>query len=509
MCHLPVRELGKKFLHGKLSLRNLLKGMRSRLKGLPPQLVTVQRTYRGRITLHQLIAHSHELVRIGIVGLPFRERLEASVLKHSLFQQRRRKPFRQLLSNTVLVQGICKRQPPNVPHGCPHIKSILSLFQQICGLLYLSQIIVGSHVLHGKFKGKRLRLARFKSSCLFKGCQLSCRLSQNPARCLKVNLNHLSARHMSGIGHTDRHSDHAVPLSGLSGLHLKGRIGKPVAKGIVYLPGGTGYGLKITVAHINVFRVAHVILGFVEIVRGRIVLQTLCKGIAELSGRISVPHKELGCRKAALHTSLPCHQYGPDPFIRRKPGGIHHSAYIHDYNDFGKALLNRLHHRRLFHGKAEISVPEDFCGELRHLALALGQLFVSGTHHTLPVPALTGKPAYGDDRRIRIGLCLREELLWHSGLYGHPGCAVFLILPLHVLPVIIAQGLKNTDMSALHFQTLIQTADISHRNVSASAPALHIVKRRLPEKSHPGPFLQGKQSSFILEQNHSLLCGIF
>ncbi len=163
------------------------------------------------------------------------------------------------------------------------MEKIISRLQYIGGFLYLAKVVIGSHLLHRKAQVNSLGFSRRKESCLCKSGKLLFGLSKLSLRRFKISLYHFLTCPAACVGYMHFYIHIALLYLCVLGFYFKCGVGQAEAERIVYLFRGSRYGFKITVAHINIVRVIHIIPGFMEIISGRIVLQRLCKGIGKLS----------------------------------------------------------------------------------------------------------------------------------------------------------------------------------------------------------------------------------
>ena len=165
---------------------------------------------------------------------------------------------------------------------------------------------------------------------------------------MQINLYHFFSRIFSGIDYVYLYGYQSSLLRDTAYLPRKTGVGQSKSKAVIYLRPGLRYGFKITVSHIDIFRVIYIIVRFMERFGRWIIFQGLCKGICKFSRRIADAAEKLCRCTSAFHTALPCHQYGGYPVILRKPAGIHHSADI-EYGDyFRETGCYLLHHGFFF-----------------------------------------------------------------------------------------------------------------------------------------------------------------
>ena len=111
-------------------------------------------------------------------------------------------------------------------------------------------------------------------------------VTQLSLRFADIYLNHFFSGTASGIRYLNPDLNITMVLSCFQWLHLKGRIRKSETKWIIYLFPCTRNGFKVTITDINILHIIHIVPGFMEALRGGIILQRVGKGIRKLAGGI-------------------------------------------------------------------------------------------------------------------------------------------------------------------------------------------------------------------------------
>ena len=501
---LLIGQSGHKLIQGHSTLRHIDE-LGSVVHCAPETIAVPEANLRGHAVCLCAGKLGREDAGIGVELRQLGKLFKGTVGKQSLRQKLGNHLGRELLCDHILRKHHHIIVLDGIANRGTDIEMILALLQYIGRLGNLAQIIIGGHGVYRKTHGHGLGLAGLQESGLPKGCQLTGRLAQLPLRGTKVDLNHFLAGLVAHVAHIDLHTNGVAALYHLRHGKSKFCIGETVTEGIVYLLSRTGNGLEIAISHIDIVCIVDIVIGLVEIVGGRIILQTLGKGIGQLAAGVAVTDQQFCCCQAALHTALPCHQHGPDRRILLEPLRIDHTAHIHHHDDLGECGLYSLNHCFFSVGQIEISVLEDLLlGILFHFLVGkkpcngksvyLALLVID----TLSIPALAGETTDADDRSIGKGTGLLQQIVRNLWLHRHAGFSAHRILLLHIFPVEFCQLFKDADMTRLQGQSLVQIADVGNGHVSASAAALDIVKGCLAEQGKPGSLCQGEQPSLIL-----------
>ena len=362
---------------------------------------------------------------------------------------------------------------------------VLSRLKNVSGPGDLSQIIVACEIIHGKAQKNSLRLSRLQQAGLYKGNKRSFRLSKLSLRSLRIGLNDLLSGPVSHIGHTGGNTDGAVLFFRSVRRDLKLRIGQSEAEGIVHLLRRPGDRLKIAVAHIDIFRIVHIFLGFMEAGRGGIIVKGACKGIRQLAGGIGRAAEDVRHSESAFDPGLPGQKHRLDGRLILKPGGIHHASHIKHRSHLRESRLHRFHHGLFLRGKIEISVPGD----------------------SLPVPALAGIAADHDHRRIREPAGRLKKLFRNGRLHGLSDLGARGILPSHLF--LIKGGKRVEDLYPSLFllllHSLVNAAGVGGGHIPASAASPHIIDLSLSEDGRSCSGREGKHALFIFQKHHAFL----
>ena len=154
--------------------------------------------------------------------------------------------------------------------------------------------------------------------------------------------------------------------------------------------------------------------------------------------------------------------------------------------------------------QTEITVLKDFFTEFRLASLIRDLPFITDT---LSVPALAGKTADHDQRRIRK-LCRTVKKLCRNGrFHGHPRNSSAGVLLLYIFPVKICQRLINLSQSSLLCKTVIKISHMRNRHIAASATSFYIIKNAFAKKCQSGAFCQRKKLPCIFQKHHAFRSG--
>ena len=207
--------------------------------------------------------------------------------------------------------------------------------------------------------------------------------------------------------------------------------------------------LKITVSHINIFRVLHILDRFVKIIGKGIILQRRRKGVRQLSGRIHISAENIRHGKSAFHSTLPCQQHRPYFLTVLEPDSIHHTANIQDNDYFPEVLFYRLY--QLFFTGSQIKIA--FFKNTRRklhlpdfLFIKLVALFID---LTFSIPAFPRESGNRNNSRIRVRFCRFQKSGRHFRLPAHTRHRAFCILPFHFLLIKAWQLVKQPYLSFL------------------------------------------------------------
>ena len=480
---LSVGQLRQELLHCYLTVYHVYQHGFFRRRTLSHSLgngVARPVSFVRRLALHEIRAHINSTVRL------YRKRLIAAVGKHSLFQQNRRHTLLKLHCHTILFFHIPVRKLHGIPYGIAQMESILSCFHYICGFGNFSGIIIACHAVNRKIKSHLLGFSRLQTTGFRKCAQHLGRLAQLTLRRAVIKLHHFFSSNAACVRHTGlrcnlRHSIHLLKPCADT-LNRKGSIGKPVSKRIIHLFRRPGNRLKIPVAHINIFRILHIILGFVKVCGGRIIIKGTGKGIHQLAGRIHIPTQNISHGKAAFNSRLPCQQHTLDPVIVLKPGRIHHTAHIQHYRYPGESRRNSVNHRLLLRRKVKITIAGN----------------------SLPVPAFTRKTADSNHRSVRKTSGCLQQLLRNSRLHGF---SVFLsprILLLYIFLIKMGKCIKYLKLSFrfLYLEPFINITRIRGCNFAASAASPHVINLSFSENRGLASSFQRQHPAFIFQKNH-------
>ena len=481
---LSVCQLGKEFFHGSIPVHHihehdfLLRCIRS-------PLISCRISFP--VSLVRRIAFHKAGKSFSLTFRLHRKLFKAAVRQHSFGKLTGCHALLQHKNHSVRFFFIYKRYLFRISHRIAQIEAVFSRFHYISGFRYLSGIVITRHGICRQPQCNLLCLSRLQAACLCKSAQCPCRLAQPALRGAVVQLYHFLARKLPYISDTCFHNDLCSALSLLQPSaavpYCKRSIGQSVAKGIIHLFSRPRNRLKIPVAHINIFRIIHIIIRVIKSCRGRIIIKGTGKSIHQLSGRISIRTQDIRYSEPAFNASLPCEQYALDLLILLKPGRINHSAYIQHYRHFGERRRNGIHHFLFLRGKIKVSVAR----------------------YPFSVPVFPREAADSDNRNIRISSGCLKQPGRHRRLHGFTVFLSLRILLLYILFIETGKFVKNLKLPLflLELHALINIPGIGGRNFPASAASSDIIDLRFSEKGNSAALLKRQHAAFVFQQHHT------
>ena len=250
----------------------------------------------------------------------------------------------QLYGHRILVQTDCRRNM-GIAGAVSHADIVGSRFQNP-GRLCLT---VRGHGCRRERDGKKLALPRLQQRRFPKAPQLLQRLFQPAARRgAHIDLNHLPAcKTGPRIRHLHLRPDAVRICRHIQRFHGKLRIGQPIAKAVKRL---YAEGVKITVTHINAFRiilVIHIAVIAAEACGGWIIPIFCRPGVRQLTGRDCFPGQCIRHGIPADISGLAGQKHRADTRNFLQWRCIHHTAYIEHHNTFFISLAQRGQSRQL------------------------------------------------------------------------------------------------------------------------------------------------------------------
>ncbi len=190
----------------------------------------------------------------------------------------------QLLCDHIFIQFHCREALLSVAHRSSNIELISTFFQNICGFLDFSKVIVGSHVSLCKGKADLLCLTWLKKTGFLQKQQAGGLVSSEGP----VELRNKSGQLLFQPGYrcwsprtSAKNLILCFPHSG--GVRAKGGVGKSVSKWIDYFFLCSWKGFKITVAYINIFCIVYIIKRLMEVGSGWIIIYVCSKSVSQLT----------------------------------------------------------------------------------------------------------------------------------------------------------------------------------------------------------------------------------
>ena len=406
-----------------------------------------------------------------------------------LWQLRRRQLFGQLLCDGRLRNIVCAAHTllARVFDGIADIDVIVARFHHIGGFVSgFSDVVIARHIGEREGHFQRFGLARLQQVRLIERCQLFSGLAHLgfALACLRraeIHLHDLFAGHIAGVCHGCRNIGGAregVAIKVYGDLrNFEIRVRQAVAKRIIDLLVIRVKGLKIPVAHIDVFRVIYIAGRFVERLRARVILIRFGPRINQFAGGVHVAHKDIGGSKSALHTGLPTYQHSIHARDVVDPAGICHSANVQHNDDLVKFCRHA--GNEFFFGIAEVVV-------------ALGRRTVA---------AFRGIPADCHNRRVRCCRCCVHHFVRDIDLR-----VICDAVRRHLLGVEIHQRLVQGNLPFLLFDLhpLQDIAGVVHIRCTGTAAAARVVDHSTAEHRYRRALLHWQSFVPIFQQDHTV-----
>ena len=406
-----------------------------------------------------------------------------------LWQLRRRQLFGQLLCDGRLCDIVCAAHTllARIFDGITDIDVIVARFHHIGGFVSgFSDVVIARHVGNCKGHVQRFGLARLQQVRLIERCQLLGGLAHLcfALACLRraeVHLHDLFAGHVAGVCHGCRNIGGAregVAIKVYGDLrNFEIRVRQAVAKRIIDLLVIRVKGLKIPVAHIDVFRVIYIAGRFVERLRTRIIFIRLRPGIDQFAGGVHVAHKDVRSRKSALHTGLPAYQHSIHARDLVDPAGICHSANVQHNDDLVKFCRHA--GNEFFFGIAEVVV-------------ALGRRTVTAFRRVA-----------ADGHNCGVGFCRRRI---HHLVRDIDLRIIFNSVRRHLLSVEVNQRLIQGNLPFLLFDLhpLQDIAGVVHIRCTGTAAAARVVNHSTAEHRYRRALLHWQSFVPIFQQDHTV-----
>ena len=412
-----------------------------------------------------------------------------SIRHQALRQLLRRQLFRQLLCDGRLCDIVCAAHTllARIFDGITDIDVIVARFHHIGGFVSgFSDVVIARHIGNCEGHFQRFGLARLEQVRLIERCQLFSGLAHLgfALACLRraeIHLHDLFAGHVAGVCHGCRNIGGAcegVATKVYGDLrNFEIRVRQAVAKRIIDLLVIRVKGLKIPVAHIDVFRVIYIAGRFVERLRARVILIRFGPRINQFAGGVHVAHKDIGGSKSALHTGLPTYQHSIHARDVVDPAGICHSANVQHNDDLVKFCRHA--GNEFFFGIAEVVV-------------ALGRRTVA---------AFRGIPADCHNRRVRCCRCCVHHFVRDVDLR-----IIFNSVRRHLLSVEVNQRLIQGNLPFLLFDLhpLQDIAGVVHIRCTGTAAAARVVNHSTAEHRYRRALLHWQSFVPIFQQDHTV-----
>ena len=209
MDQVAVAELGQKCVQGQPALRHSGQGLYPFSKGLGQHIAAPARR-GGSYPLRLSGGEGLEQIGVRIRRRSGGQGLVASVSQQALFQVGGGQAGAELADHLRLPLLPGPVQFYRVPHRGPHIQGIPPLLQHPGGGGDFAQVVEAGHVGHSEGQFNCLTFPRLQQPGLLEGPQTPGGLLQLPPGGGVVELDHLSARPLPGIGYPDGHLDLAV-----------------------------------------------------------------------------------------------------------------------------------------------------------------------------------------------------------------------------------------------------------------------------------------------------------
>ena len=338
----------------------------------------------------------------------------------------------QLLCDYIFSQFHCQDALLGVAHRSSNIELISTFFQNICGFLDFSKVIVGSHVSLCKGKADLLCLAWLKKTGFCKSGKLAGWFLQKSLWSFEINLDNFFSSQVTGVGYLNLSENLILCFPHSDGVQAKGGVGKSISKWIDYFFLCPWKSFKIAVAYINIFRIVYIIKRLMEVGSGWIIIYVCGKSVSQLTGRISFAGEKLRHGKSAFHASLPSKKSGGNPVVIFYPGKIHDSADVENYHDIIEAFFYHGKHFFLTGSEIEVAIRENFAGNFRHGGFRIPWIKFVVAFNTGTVPAFTGKTADHNNSNVSKCFCTVSKFRGKLWLYCHSWCGTFFILVLDI-----------------------------------------------------------------------------
>ena len=338
----------------------------------------------------------------------------------------------QLLCDHIFIQFHCQEALLSVAHRSSNIELISTFFQNICGFLDFSKVIVGSHVSLCKGKADLLCLTWLKKTGFCKSSKLAGWFLQKSLWSFEINLDNFFSSQVTGVGHLNFSENLILCFPHSGGVQAKGGVGKSVSKWIDYFFLCSWKGFKIAVAYINVLGIVYIIKGLMEVGSGWIIIYIRCKSVSQLTGRISVASEKLRHGKPAFHAALPSKKSGGNLVVIFYPGKIHDSADVENYHDIIEALFYHGKHCFLTGSEVEVAIWENFAGNFRHGSFCIPWIKFVVAFNAGTIPAFARETADHNNCNVSKCFCTVSKFRGKLWLYCHSWYGTFFILVLDI-----------------------------------------------------------------------------